>query len=292
VSRGVSAGFGVAAALTLSVVSAGAQQIANARVVLATVTDSTNQAVVDLGPDDFLIEEQGEEREVLSVYVADYPVVVVLDNSLHSQGDIQTLREAAAGFVRRIGRRQVLLATLSDPPTLVGSFADSQADVLDRISELTINPTTILRPVEAVAMAVEAIRSATATPFLAVVVMSAGATPAPQPESKGLLSSILSSGAIVHVVSRGVRSAAPRASGYRPGFEGDPLRVLADQTSGRYTTVFSAVSYSAALDQIAGHMATEMMIEYLVPSDSDAGPEVRVGVRVPGARVHGLGVTR
>lgn len=285
-------GFGVAAMLTLAPASqsASAQQTATIRIVLAAVTNSQNQAIVDLDPDDFLVEERGEEREVLSVYVADYPVVLVLDNSSNTQGDIQALREAAAGFVRRIGRRQVALATLSDPPQVLGSFTDSQADILNRIGEVTISPTTVLRPVEAVAMAVKVVRTETDAPFSAIVVVSTGGMHVSQPESTSLLRDIFSSGAIVHAISRRVPSATLGGGGSRPGLEGDPLRDLADQTGGRYTTVFSAVSYSFALDQVAERLASEMMIEYLVPQDSKAGPEVRVGVRVPGARVRGLGV--
>jgi len=36
-------------------------------------------------------------------------------------------------------------------------------------------------------------------------------------------------------------------------------------------------------------MATEIMIEYLVPPQSKAS-DVKIGVRIPGARVRGFGV--
>ena len=67
------------------------------------------------------------------------------------------------------------------------------------------------------------------------------------------------------------------------------MRLLADQTRGQFTAIFSPASYSAALDRLADRLAIEMMIQYLVPPGPKAG-DVQVGVRVPGARVVGLGV--
>ena len=43
------------------------------------------------------------------------------------------------------------------------------------------------------------------------------------------------------------------------------------------------------LDRLADRLSTEMMVEYLVPNGSKP-VDVRVGVRIPGARVRGLGV--
>lgn len=280
----------LAVALAPASPRAHAQQISATRIVLAAVTDSNNRAIVDLGPDDFLIQEEDEEREVLGVYIADYPVVIVLDNSSAAQRDLPSLRAAATGFVRRIGQRPTALVTLSDPPAVLASFADSQADVLDRIRDLTIRSTTTLKPIEAVAAAVAAIRMTNAF-FSAIVVVSTHGVQAAPPASPEPLRDIFSSGTVVHAISRGIPPTAPRGRGSRPAPDGDVLRHLTDQTGGRFTTVFAAASYSVALDQLADRLATEMMIQYLVP-DANAGREVRVGVRVPGARVHGLGITR
>jgi hypothetical protein len=67
------------------------------------------------------------------------------------------------------------------------------------------------------------------------------------------------------------------------------VRALVEQTHGQYTPIYTAASYRAALDQIADRMATEIMIEYIVPPQSKAA-DVTIGVRIPGARVRGFGV--
>ena len=65
--------------------------------------------------------------------------------------------------------------------------------------------------------------------------------------------------------------------------------MIADQTKGQFTAIFSPASFDAALDRLADRLAIEMMVQYMVPPGPKAG-DVRVGVRIPGSRVIGLGV--
>src|SRR5262249_28853061 len=120
-------------------------------------------------------------------------------------------------------------------------------------------------------------------PFSAIVVISAAAVDPQSTTAGDLLTPILDTGAAVHVVA------------YRPGATvesgaNDLFRGLADQTHGQYTMIFSPLSYGIAVDRLADRLATEMMIEFVLPPGATAGGDVRVGVRIPGARVTGLGV--
>src|SRR5205809_546864 len=56
--------FGVALHATVQ-----AQQLGASRTVLGTITDSRNRPIVEFGPDDFVVREAGQAREVLSVRV-------------------------------------------------------------------------------------------------------------------------------------------------------------------------------------------------------------------------------
>ena len=69
----------------------------------------------------------------------------------------------------------------------------------------------------------------------------------------------------------------------------DVVRRLSEQTHGVFTPIYSAASYQVALDRLAERLASEMMVEYIVPPRS-AATDIQVGVRIPGARVRGLGV--
>jgi hypothetical protein len=185
----------------------------------------------------------------------------------------------------------VALGTLANPPAMLTAIEDERDTVLARLDRLTASPTSVLMPVEAVAAAARAVRES-GSPFSAIVVVSAHRIDSAQPQNTRLLPDIFENNAIVHVVSRSAPATAPRGRAYAPRFEADLLRDLADQTRGQFTTVFSAPSYAVALNNLADRLASEMMVEYLVPPGPLSAGEVQVGVRVPGAQVRGLGVSK
>jgi hypothetical protein len=129
----------------------------------------------------------------------------------------------------------------------------------------------------------------TGSPFAAIVIISAAPVGAAQAADREYLTPILATGAPVYVVAN--RSAEAGAVTPTPGSD-DVLRAIAEQTHGQYTVVYSSASYSVALDRLADRLATEMMIEYLVPGGTPPEGDVRVGVKIPGARATGLGVSK
>src|SRR5262249_27453973 len=89
---------------TLGLLQAAQQTIAS-RTLLATVTDIGNRPLVSLEPDDFVIDEDGRPREILSLQMADYPIAVLLDDTASAVRDADAIRDAAARFIARIGER-------------------------------------------------------------------------------------------------------------------------------------------------------------------------------------------
>jgi hypothetical protein len=284
--RRLSATAFAAIAPILVVVSApalgGIQQLLATRVLLATVTDTGSRVLYDLGPDDFVVDEHGEPRNVLAVNIADYPIAILLDNSGRAASQLEDIRAAAARFVNRSGERPIAVAGLAAPATLAASFDTDRRHVLDVINALPSGTGEPL-PLEASANAANAIKQLGA-PFSAIVILSAGSIES-DPAAGDLLRPILESGATIHVIANQPAGAPPGSSP-----SNDVLRALADQTKGQYTTIYSPASYSIALDRLASRLATEMMIQYVVPPGARPGGDVRVGVKIPGATVRGLGV--
>src|SRR5207342_3672569 len=85
----------------------GGPQTGTSRVSLAVVTDPRNRPIVDIGADDFVIQEAGAAREVLSVRPADYPIVILFDTGAAARDDVATIRKAVERFIDRIGDRPV-----------------------------------------------------------------------------------------------------------------------------------------------------------------------------------------
>ena len=99
-------------------------QTGASRTALAIVSDAKNRAIVDVGADDFVIQEGGQPREVLSVRVADYPVVIMLDTGADARVDFAMMRKAVERFIGRLGTRPIAIGTFSDAPKMLTSFDD------------------------------------------------------------------------------------------------------------------------------------------------------------------------
>jgi len=268
-----------------AVTLAAPQTQATGRMLLATVVDLSGKTQVDVGVDDFLVKEGGDEREVLDVHIADYPIVMLVDDG-PGLNDLGPIKSAIARFIARIGERPVAIGTLARPTEFIASLEDSREDVLERLTNMN-GTGTDASTLPAVAHAARALQD-TGSPFSAIVVVTGRAIDARVPVEGNLLPTITESGAAVHIVeSQASQLNVTDASAAEPA--PDLLRVLADQTHGQYTTIFSPASYGTALDRLADKLSTELMIQYLVPPN-EVGGDVQVGVRRPGSRVVGLGV--
>lgn len=264
-----------------------AQGTAVARVLLAAVTDGRNRPMVDLEVDDFVVHEGGEPREVMAVRMADYPLVILLDNASHATTDFAAMRAAAARFVTRVGNRAVAVVTIADPPAVVAGFERDRDATLAAIEALEVAMTARRRPLQALAEAAALIRG-TDSAFAAVVAVMAASAP-DEPEPTGLTAEFVASRDILHVVTL---TNAPVPGEPATVGSDDVLRDLATRSGGRSATIFSPVSFPIALDQIADRLASEMLVEYLAPADAAVTADVRIGVTRPGSRVGGLGVWR
>jgi hypothetical protein len=273
------------AILVLATSGVGSGQVRiGSRVVLATVTDTGNRPLVELGPDDFAVEEGGRERDILSLHMADYPMGILLDDTDAGAADADAIRSAAARFVAKIGERSVAIGTLTDPTHLLVPFDATRSEVLDRIRRFQPGRGTP-RPLQAAATLAQAVRD-TGSPFAAIVIVSARAISASEAPDREFLTPVLATGAPIYVVAKRAADAPAGAA------ESDVLHALAEQTRGQYTEIYSGASYSVALDRLADRLATEMMIEYVVPGAEPLTGDVRVGVKIPGARATGLGVSK
>ena len=256
----------------------------DARTVLAAVVSSQGRPIVDVSLDDFVVTEGGQPREVLDAHVADYPLAVVLDDRPEVSGSFALVRAAARRFIERVGARPAALFRLTDAVKPLTTLDDDRATVLERLVELNVGVDTPQSPLETIANAAALLKDSGA-PFSAIVVIAGAPADASALVRGELLPQVIESGAAVHVVQ------AQAAEANAPDDPTDPdlLRLIADQTHGQFTAIFSTVSYNAALDRLADRLAIEMMVQYMVPPGPKAG-DVQVGVRLPGARVVGLGV--
>src|SRR5262245_62443373 len=95
--------IGVAfASLAPQVISSAAQRpVSRERTLFISAVDSNGEPVESLGPDAFVIREDGVRREVLRVTRATEPidVAVLIDNSQSASDDITFFRDSLSKFV-------------------------------------------------------------------------------------------------------------------------------------------------------------------------------------------------
>jgi len=264
-----------AVVLFLSFFELGGQTGAS-RFALAQVLDPAGKSLVDVGPDDFVVQESGAEREVLDVRVADYPVAIVVDNG--AKEDFAMMRTAVARMLERLGPRPIALVTAGGTPKLIASFEDERSTVVERLDQLDAAADVASQPLRAIAQAGEAIKN-TGAFFSAVVAVTASPIEVTGTDADPLLAPIIDSRAVTHVVTN--------VNGILQSVQ--LLRGIADQTHGNFTAIYSPSSYQPAIDRLVARLTTEMLIEYIVPVGSKAS-DVKIGIRIPGARVRGLGV--
>jgi hypothetical protein len=215
-------------------------------------------------------------------------VVILLDDT-GGNADVEAIRTAAGHLIERIGQRPIVLGTLSGP-SLLTAFEDDRSTLLERLKELQAGPATM--PVmthAALSASVEKLREAEAV-FASIIVIASRPEETDPGGSAPPLAPILQSGAIVHSIIRNPRPLPPVDAGAEQPTQ--LLRELTDQTGGQYLTIYSTGSYRIAVDRIADRLAGETVLEYMVPEGTTPGGAVRVGVRIPGARVRGLGLSR
>jgi len=263
---------------------AGDSQTGASRVALATVLDPKNHPILDVGADDFVIQEAGVAREVLSVRPADYPIVVALDTGIDARRDFELIRKAAGRFLERVGQRPIALVTFGGTPKLVAGFEDDRETVVARLAQVSADNNVASSLLEGMALGARTIHD-TGALFAALVVLSSSTLDGSHGSPDEMLAAIVDSNAIVHVVAnRSVQATA--GTGFRPG---TAIRAIAEQSRGEFVAIYSPASFLSALETLAGRLASELLIEYIVPVGSKPN-DVKLGVHLVGARVRGLGV--
>src|SRR6185503_13637784 len=116
------------------------QQTGASRVALATVTDPRNRPVVDISADDFVIQEAGAAREVLSLRPADYPIVILFDTGAGARDDVVLIRKAVERFIDRVGQRPIAVGTFGDPPAMLTTFEDERSALGPKLEAAIANP--------------------------------------------------------------------------------------------------------------------------------------------------------
>jgi len=103
---------------------------ADERVIYTSVVDKDGAPVLDLGIKDFIVREDGQAREILSVARDNDPLQIALlvDNSVSMRPRLTLLRKAVAAFIESTRDDvQLALITLAERPTILVGYTTDRA---------------------------------------------------------------------------------------------------------------------------------------------------------------------
>jgi len=103
---------------------------ADERVIYTSVVDKDGAPVLDLSIKDFIVREDGQAREILSVARDNDPLQIALlvDNSVAMRPRLTVLRKAVAAFIESTRDDvQLALITLAERPTILVGYTTDRA---------------------------------------------------------------------------------------------------------------------------------------------------------------------
>jgi hypothetical protein len=115
------------------------QGIATERTLYVSAVDSRGEVVEGLAPTDFVIREDGAQREVLRVSRAVEPIDVALlvDNGATAEHAISNIREGLKTFISMMaGQNAIAIIGLADRPTIVVDYTTDPKRLLDGVGRL------------------------------------------------------------------------------------------------------------------------------------------------------------
>ena len=191
---------------------------------------------------------------------------------------------AVTRFIARIGQRPVALGTLSTRGRVVATFDDERADVLvaSRDARAATVGAAVPAPGDRQRRARTSARAARRSPPSSSSPrrsMGSADRPSRTPARRSSRAAPQSTS-----IARTARRSGDARRMHPTCFASSPSRP-ADSTRGIYATA----SYAVALDRLADRLADGNDDGLLVPPGPPAG-DVRVGARIPGARVMGWAV--
>jgi VWFA-related protein len=254
------------------------------RTLFVTVVDDKGAPVSGLGPADFVVREDGREREILRVTPATQPVDVALliDNSQSITPFQHDLREAVKTFTARMAKdgNNVAVIGLADRPTILQEYTNNAALLERATSRIFAQPgsgTTVLDAISDISRGLQKRDSQRR----AIVVVTTLGTDFSNRNDVRTLEALDDGDAALYalVIGHGDGASLTTQEGRNRGI------VLDRGTSasgGRYETLVSSMALAGALDRVAAELEHQYQVVYGRPGSLIPPKKIDVKVSRPG----------
>jgi hypothetical protein len=256
------------------------------RVLYVSAVNDKGEPVADLGPDAFVVREEGVRREVLRVSRATEPIdlALLVDNSAAIRDMVTLIRQGVSTFITRMApRNQIALIGLADRPTILVDYTNDAkrlADGVGRIFPTTQSGATLL---DAIAETSRGLARREGPRAVMVAVVTDG------PEftnrySKDVAKELVNAGAALHVVGIG-QFIHSEENGIR---ERSFLLDEGPRTSGgQRILLLSPIGIEPTLERLARELSSQYKVVYARPQSLIAPEKIEVASARPGITMRG-----
>jgi VWFA-related protein len=282
----------VAAVLLLTGLSSlSAQGDRRERTLFVSALGESGEPVEGLGPDAFVVREDGARREVLRVSRATEPIDVALlvDNSTAAADEITFLRSALSKFVQRMAPgNKVAVITLADRPTIRVEYTDDAGRLKESVSGLFSTPQSGMTLLDGIFETVKGMQRREAQRAVIVPVITDGVEFTTH-YFRDIVSSLVKARVQLHMVTIGPFYHDEEHGTRERSFL---LDAGPKDSGGQRISLLSAHGLDGAMDKLAKELLSQYKVVYsrpesLIPPDKVSVTAGRPGLTVRGAEARG-----
>jgi len=261
------------------------------RALFVSAVDKDGEPVSGLGPDAFIVREDGVRREVLRVSRATEPIDIALlvDNSTAASQEITFFREALSKFVAKMAPgNNIAVITLADRPTIVVDYTSDTKRLSDATGRLFPMPQSGMTLLDGILETAQGL-ARRETPRAVIVPVITDGTEFTNRYSNDVVAALDRVHAALHIVGIG-QFIHSEEHGIR-----ERSFLLNDgpaKSGGQYITLLSPHGLDPAMQRLARELSSQYKVIYgrpqsLIPPERTEVSSAKTGVTMRGAPARG-----
>ena len=261
------------------------------RALFVSAVDKDGEPVSGLGPDAFIVREDGARREILRVSRATEPIDIALlvDNSTAASQEITFFREALSKFVAKMAPgNNIAVITLADRPTIVVDYTSDTKRLSDATGRLFPMPQSGMTLLDGILETAQGL-ARRETPRAVIVPVITDGTEFTNRYSNDVVAALDRVDAALHIVGIG-QFIHSEEHGIR-----ERSFLLNDgpaKSGGQYITLLSPHGLDPALQRLARELLSQYKVIYgrpqsLIPPERTEVSSAKTGVTMRGAPARG-----